>query len=86
MQACTNDQVPPRALRWERLPQRLIAEEIPLPARIVAVADAYDAMVSRRIYRSRSHSPTEVIGELMSRAGSQFDAEVVAALGRVAVQ
>jgi HD-GYP domain-containing protein (c-di-GMP phosphodiesterase class II) len=43
-------------------------------------------MVSRRIYRSRSHSPTEVIGELMSRAGSQFDAEVVAALGRVAVQ
>jgi len=67
-------------------PDGLKAQEIPLPARIVAVADAYDAMVSRRIYRSRSHSPTEAIGELMSRAGSQFDAEVVAALGRVAVQ
>ena len=67
-------------------PDGLEAEEIPLPARIVAVADAYDAMVSRRPYRSRSHSPTEAIGELMSRAGSQFDAEVVAALGRVAVQ
>ena len=67
-------------------PDGLEAEEIPLPARIVAGADAYDAMVSRRIYRSRSLPPTEAIGELMSRAGSLFDAEVVAALGRVAVR
>jgi|SRR5215216_6531453 len=65
-------------------PDGLEAEEIPLPARIVAAVDAYDAMISRRIYR-RSRPPAEAIGELMSKAGSQFDAEVVAALGHVAV-
>jgi putative nucleotidyltransferase with HDIG domain len=64
-------------------PDGLVAEEIPLPARIVAAADAYDAMVSRRHYRSRSRPPTEAIGELTSRAGSQFDAEVVTALRQV---
>jgi len=66
-------------------PDGLEAEEIPLAARIVAAADAYDALVSRRIYRRTTCAPTEAIGELMSRAGSQFDAEVVATLGRVAV-
>ncbi len=66
-------------------PEGLEEEEIPLSARIVAAVDAYAVMVSRRIYRRRSRSPTEAIGELMSKAGSQFDAEVVAALGRVAV-
>ncbi len=66
-------------------PDGLRAEEIPLPARIVAAADAYDAMVGRRVYRSGSRPPTEAIRELMGRAGSQFDARVVAALGRVAV-
>ena len=66
-------------------PDGLRAEGIPLPARIVAAADAYDAMVGQRVYRSGSRPPTEAIGELMSGAGSQFDARVVAALGRVAV-
>ncbi len=64
-------------------PDGLKAEEIPLSARIVAAADAYDAMVGGRIYRG-SRSPTEAIVELMSSAGSQFDAEVAAALRRVA--
>ena len=66
-------------------PDGLEAEEIPLPARIVAAADAYDVMVRSRPYRG-SRSPTEAIGELMSAAGSQFDAEVVAALIQVAVR
>ncbi len=66
-------------------PDGLGAQEIPLSARIVAAADAYDAMVRRRVYRSAARSPTEAIGELTSRAGSQFDPRVVAALGRVAV-
>jgi putative nucleotidyltransferase with HDIG domain len=64
-------------------PDGLEAEEIPLTARIVAATDAYDVMVRGRPY-GESRSPTEAIGELMDGAGSQFDAEVVAALARVA--
>src|ERR671917_121864 len=65
-------------------PDGLEAREIPLTARIVAAADAYDAMVRGRPYRE-SRSPTEAIGELTRGAGSQFDSEVVAILSRVAV-
>jgi putative nucleotidyltransferase with HDIG domain len=64
-------------------PDGLEAEEIPLTARIVAATDAYDVMVRGRPY-GESRSPTEAIEELMDGAGSQFDAEVVAALARVA--
>jgi putative nucleotidyltransferase with HDIG domain len=65
-------------------PDGLEAQEIPFTARIVAAVDAYDAMVRSRPYRER-RSPTETVGELMSKAGSQFDAEVVEAMRRVAV-
>jgi putative nucleotidyltransferase with HDIG domain len=64
-------------------PDGLEGEEIPLTARIVAATDAYDVMVRSRPY-GESRSPTEAIEELMGGAGSQFDAEVVAALARVA--
>jgi putative nucleotidyltransferase with HDIG domain len=64
-------------------PDGLEAEEIPLTARIVAATDAYDVMVRGRPY-GVSRSPTEAIEELMNGAGSQFDAEVVVALARVA--
>ena len=65
-------------------PDGLEGEEIPLPARIVAAADAYDVMVRGRPYGER-RSPKEAMGELVSGPGSQFDAGVVAALRRVAV-
>ena len=60
-------------------PDGLEGEEIPLTARIVAATDAYDVMVRGRPF-GESRSPTEAIEELMSGSGSQFDAEVVAAL------
>ena len=53
-------------------PDGLKGEEIPFIARIIAVADAFDAMTSNRIYRK--HLSTEqVMSELEKGAGSQFD-------------
>ncbi len=54
-------------------------EEIPLFARIIAVADAYDAMNSDRPYRKKL-SEDEIIQELREQAGGQFDPEVAQAL------
>ncbi len=60
-------------------PLGLRAAEIPLEARILAVADAYEAMTSDRTYRSSmAHSAART--ELERCAGTQFDAAVVAAL------
>ena len=63
-------------------PEWLEGEEIPLAARIVAAADAYDVMLRGRPYRPRS-SPVEALRELSDGAGRQFDVRVVEALGRV---
>lgn len=57
----------------------LAGKDIPKIARIIAVADAYEAMVSNRAYRKKM-PPEEVKKELLSGRGSQFDPEVVDAL------
>ncbi len=57
-------------------PEGKIAEKIPLGARILAVADAYDAMTSDRPYR-KAMTLGEAIDELRENAGTQFDPEVV---------
>jgi diguanylate cyclase (GGDEF)-like protein/putative nucleotidyltransferase with HDIG domain len=59
-------------------PEGLAGEQISVEARIVSVADAYEAMTSTRSYRS-SMSPTEALAELQRHAGSQFDPAVVEA-------
>ena len=59
-------------------PDRLSADEIPLAARIVAVADAYSAMTTRRSYREALR-PDVAMQELRANAGTQFDAAVVEA-------
>ncbi len=66
--------------RWDGTgyPDRLLGERIPLGARIIFVADAYDAMTSERVYR-RPLSPASALEELEHCAGTQFDPEVVAA-------
>jgi HD-GYP domain-containing protein (c-di-GMP phosphodiesterase class II) len=56
--------------------------EIPLSARILAVADAFVALTSRRSYREQ-RSSEEALEEIRGSAGRQFDPEVVAALLRV---
>ena len=58
------------------------AKEIPLGARIVAVADAFDAMTTDRPYR-RGMPPWEAVEELVGKAGKQFDPHVVEAFKRV---
>jgi diguanylate cyclase (GGDEF)-like protein/putative nucleotidyltransferase with HDIG domain len=55
--------------------------EVPLEARILAVADAYEAMTSERPYRA-ALAPEDAARELRAAAGRQFDARVVEALLR----
>ena len=57
-------------------PDKLAGADIPLGARIVAVCDAYDAMVSDRPYRS-GMSSEQAVEELSRCAGTQFDPAVV---------
>jgi HD-GYP domain-containing protein (c-di-GMP phosphodiesterase class II)/ActR/RegA family two-component response regulator len=57
-------------------PDGLKGENIPLPARIIAVADAFDAMTSDRQYRLRLPLE-EAIDQLRTGAGAQFDKGVV---------
>lgn len=67
--------------RWDGdgYPAGLKGEEIPLLARVLTVADAFEAMVADRPYR-RGRSVEEGIEELQRCAGSQFDTTCVAAL------
>ncbi|MCA1620053.1 MAG: response regulator [Acidobacteria bacterium] len=70
--------------RWDGsgYPLGLRGEAIDLNARIFAVADAFDAMTSDRVYRTgRTHEAA--LAELESCAGRQFDPRVVEAFGRV---
>ncbi len=59
-------------------PLGLKGEEIPVECRILAIADAYDAMTSRRPYR-QAMDRDEAILELKKYAGTQFDPELVEA-------
>jgi HD-GYP domain-containing protein (c-di-GMP phosphodiesterase class II) len=57
-------------------PHGLRGNEIPLGARIVAIGDAYDAMIQRRPYKA-SISHEAAVEELRRHAGTQFDPELV---------
>lgn len=51
-------------------------EEIPLSARIMAVADVYDALVSFRVYKS-SISPEKALDTMMAESGTHFDPDIM---------
>jgi diguanylate cyclase (GGDEF)-like protein/putative nucleotidyltransferase with HDIG domain len=69
--------------RWDGMgyPDGVAGEDIPLGARIIFVADAYDAMTSDRAYRGRL-TPQEAVSELERCAGTQFDPEIVSVFAR----
>lgn len=58
-------------------PDRLKGNEIPLAARIVAVADSFNAMISKRPYRTGMMSVTQAIYALMEGRGTQWDPKIV---------
>jgi HD-GYP domain-containing protein (c-di-GMP phosphodiesterase class II) len=64
--------------RWDGggYPEGLKGEEIPIEARILAIADTFEAMTATRPYRS-AFSREEVIRELRKGAGTQFDPKLV---------
>ncbi|MBI3662708.1 MAG: diguanylate cyclase [Acidobacteria bacterium] len=57
-------------------PDQLAGAVIPLGARIVAIADAYDTITSERTYK-KARSPEDALAELERCGGAQFDAELV---------
>lgn len=57
-------------------PDKLQGKDIPLIARIIAIADSYDAMTSDRPYR-KGLSPEQAFSELQKFSGSQFDPQLV---------
>ena len=63
--------------RWDGrgYPKGLIGDEIPLLARIICVADAYDAMTSVRTYKDKMNEQ-DAINEVIRCAGSQFDRNI----------
>ncbi|HEU4999667.1 MAG TPA: HD-GYP domain-containing protein [Lapillicoccus sp.] len=70
--------------RWDGLgyPDGLAAEEIPLISRVIAVADAFDALTTDRAERP-ALTPAQALKQIEQRRGRQFDPQVVAALATV---
>jgi HD-GYP domain-containing protein (c-di-GMP phosphodiesterase class II) len=64
-------------------PFGLKANEIDMGARIMAVADTYDAMTSARPYRVTPLTKQEAIDEIKKESGRQFDPQVVEAFLKV---
>jgi putative nucleotidyltransferase with HDIG domain len=73
--------------RWDGsgYPMGLKANEIPIPARIFAIADVFDALTSKRAYRKKS-SAEEAIQYIKEQAGILFDPLIVEALTRIPYQ
>jgi HD-GYP domain-containing protein (c-di-GMP phosphodiesterase class II) len=63
--------------RWDGkgYPLGISGEDIPILSRILAVADAYDAMIESRVYR-KALSKEEALNEIKNNSGTQFDPNI----------
>jgi putative two-component system response regulator len=70
--------------RWDGsgYPEGLRGEEIPLGARIVAVADVFDALTHARPYKE-AWAVKEAVAEIFHQAGQHFDPNVVSSFSRL---
>jgi HD-GYP domain-containing protein (c-di-GMP phosphodiesterase class II) len=64
-------------------PYRLKGKSIHLGASIMAVADAFDAMISERPYREKPLTKQEAVKEIRRNSGTQFDPQVVNAFSKI---
>ncbi|MHB1651855.1 MAG: HD-GYP domain-containing protein [Desulfitobacteriaceae bacterium] len=63
-------------------PQELSGKEIPFEARIISVADAFEAMTSNRSYRT-AMTIGDAVKEILHQSGRQFDPEIACAFGDI---
>ncbi len=70
--------------RWDGsgYPKGLIGNHIPLPARIMAVADVYDALVSKRVYKE-AYSREKAEDIIINQSKGQFDPRIIEAFKEV---
>jgi len=73
--------------RWDGTgyPRGLAGEDIPLGARVVAVADVYDALISERVYKL-AWPPVDAVNYVIAGRGTQFEPRVVDAFVTVMVR
>jgi putative two-component system response regulator len=64
-------------------PQGLSGDAIPISARLMAVADVYDALISKRVYKE-AYSHEQAIAMILAERGSHFDPDVANALQEIA--
>jgi len=66
-------------------PEGLKGEEIPVSARIMAIADVYDALVNKRVYKA-AHSHSDAVDYINQQKGLHFDPDMVEAFNHVAAE
>lgn len=70
--------------RWdgEGYPLGLAGEQIPLSARLMAIADVYDALISKRVYKP-AFSHSDAVNIIVSGKGTQFDPTIIDAFAEI---
>ena len=71
-----------RKVGWRGYPQGLAGDDIPIAARLMALADVYDALISRRVYKA-AYSHLKAYDIILQGRGRHFDPDIVTAFEAV---